>query len=773
MSTTGGNRPTLRADKRTPSTRAAKPAAGAEGKAVGKGAGKTGAAKPPTRRKAPPKRTRGTPRRTGPIGAIRSLIRFVLRMIWVITWRTAFVLGLILAGAVFYFYTQLPPFTELIDGRVRGSVTMLDRYDKVYAWRGEQFDSITDIDQVSKFAKDAVIATEDRRFYWHLGISPRGVASAMRINMAEGRSALSGHGGSTLTQQTAKLLCLGVVYDPASGMSEADYEADCRRTTIGRKLREAVFALAMEMKYTKDEILVIYFNRAYLGASTRGFEAAAQRYFGVPASALDPSQSAMLAGLLKAPTRFAPTNSLKRAQERAETVVKLMYEQGYLTEKERDYAVAHPARLSEAAQARAGGYFADWVMNTGPSYLLEDTTEDVIVKTTLDPAIQNSAEEAMQFIFQEKVKGDSEAQAAIVVMSADGAVRAMVGGRETRVSGAFNRATMAKRQTGSSFKPFVYATAMDLGYSPLATVVDEPFCMAIRGQPDYCPKNYTREFEGRITLTRALADSLNIPAVRVSETVGRDNVRKVASEFGIDNALATGPSLALGVSESTLLEMTGAYAGILNGGRSVKPYGVTELRLNGEDEALMGAGGGYGERVISEKAARNLVYMMNQVIESGTGRRAKLGDRPAAGKTGTTQAARDAWFIGFTADYVTGVWLGYDDNTPLTGVTGGGLPAEIWHEAMMRITEGMPINPLPMDIPQQATQPVTQDPNLAAQQGTGAPAPDTGGIGAPEAAAPAQPAQPAQEAQPQRQRRQGNIGERILRDVGSLFGRRN
>ncbi|SDK63023.1 transglycosylase domain-containing protein [Aliiruegeria lutimaris] len=743
MSSTGGKRPTLRADKRYPS--------GGSGKSpVKKSTPKKSAPKAASvkrsRRKTTARKSTRTPRR-GVFGWIRGAIGFVLGLIWSIIWRSSVVLGLILAGAVLYFYAQLPPFTEQIDGRTRGSVTLLDRNGEVFAWRGEQFESITDIGQISRHAKNAVVATEDRRFYWHMGISPRGIASAVRINLSEGRSALSGHGGSTLTQQTAKLLCLGVPYDPATGMNEGEYEADCRRTTIGRKLKEAVYSMAMELKYTKDEILVIYFNRAYLGASARGFEAASQRYFGVPASQLAPGQAAMLAGLLKAPTRYAPTNNLKRSQDRADTVIKLMYDQGYLTEAERDHAWANPATLSEAAQAHAGGYFADWVMDTGPNYLTRDTTEDVILRTTLDQGIQRSAEEALQFIFQEKVRDGSEAQAAIVVMSADGAVRAMVGGRETRVSGAFNRATMAKRQTGSSFKPFVYAAALDLGYTPLATVVDEPYCISLPGQPNYCPKNYSREFKGRVTLTKALADSLNIPAVKVSEAVGRENVRKIASDFGIDNELAVGPALALGVSESTLLEMSGAYAGILNGGRSVTPYGLMELRLEGESEPLMGQGGGFGERVISDTAARNLVYMMNQVVEAGTGQRAKLGERPAAGKTGTTQAARDAWFIGFTADYVTGVWMGYDDNTPLSGVTGGGLPTEIWHEAMVRIHEGKPINPLPMDIPQNAAQP---DPHSEGAPGT---------------------AQSSNTRAPQPKK--DNLAERILRDVGSIFGRRN
>jgi membrane peptidoglycan carboxypeptidase len=338
-------------------------------------------------------------------------------------------------------------------------------------------------------------------------------------------------------------------------------------------------------------------------------------------------------------------------------------------------------------------------MGSGPEFLTRDTTEDVVIRTTLDPRIQRAAEAAMKTVFAEKVREGSKAQAAIVVMSADGAVRAMVGGRDTTAIGAFNRAIMAQRQTGSAFKPFVYATALELGLGPLDAVVDEPYCLDIPGSGRWCPENYTRDYKGRVTLTEALAQSLNIPAVKISERVGRDKVRRVADDFGIESDLADGPALALGASESTLLEMTGAYAGILNGGSSVTPYGMTDLRLMGEETPLMARQTGIGERVIRESAARDLVYMMSRVVEAGTGQRARLPGREAAGKTGTTQAARDAWFLGFTADYVAGVWMGYDDNTPLTGVTGGGLPAEIWREAMVRVHEGLPARPLPMQRP--------------------------------------------------------------------------
>ena len=695
----------LVADKRYPS-KGRKPSAA---KRSAKPAGKKSTARKTTTRKTTRKASR---KRSGGGGGIfRRLFRWMFRLIWGLTWRVGAVTALLLALAVGVVYSTLPDVDALLDGRARGSVTLLDREGKVFAWRGDQFGGVITADTVSPHLKNAVIATEDKRFYRHFGISPRGVASAVRINLSEGRGPLSGHGGSTITQQTAKLLCLGVPYVPEDWESEAAYESDCRQGSLWRKGKEAIYALAMEVKYTKDEILTIYLNRAFLGAGARGFEAASQRYFGKSAAEVSPAEAAMLAGLLVAPTRYAPTNNLKRSQDRARLVVGLMETQGYLSSAQAGEARSRPAELSAAAAARAGGYFADWVMASGPEFFTRNTTEDVVIRTTLDQRLQQSAEEALQFIFQEKVREGSKAQAAIVVMSADGAVRAMVGGRQTRVSGAFNRATQALRQTGSSFKPFVYATALELGYSPLDTVMDEPTCWNIAGSGQWCPKNYTNKYYGRVTLADALKNSLNIPAVVVAETAGLDNVRTVASGFGIASDLAEGPALALGASESTLIEMTGAYAGILNGGSAVEPYGLTELKLLGDDSPVMVTTTGIGERVINDKAAKQLTWMMERVVSQGTGGRAKLPGWQVAGKTGTTQAARDAWFIGFTADYVAGVWMGYDDNTPLSGVTGGGLPAEIWKETMLRVTEGMTPTPLPMiapDPPVQVAQPRRQ-----------------------------------------------------------------
>ncbi len=735
MSVTDNGRPPLVADRRY---------AAAQKSSATSGGGRRPPAKPPAKTRVS---TRRPAHRRKPTGFFGGILRWIMRVIWGIGWRVAFLLAIVVGSVTLFFYQKLPDVTELLDGRARGSVTLLDRNDQVFAWRGETFGGQIDAASISADLRNAVVATEDRRFYWHLGVSPRGIVSAIRINLAEGRGPLEGNGGSTITQQVAKLLCLGVPYDPTAWKSEADYETDCRKGGLVRKLKEMPFAFALEAKYSKNEILTIYLNRAYLGAGARGFEAAAQRYFGKSANQVGPAESAMLAGLLKAPSFYAPTNNLERARDRAGVIVGLMEDQGYLTSAQAEDARANPAQLSEAAATRSGGFFADWVMESGPAFLTKDTTEDVIVRTTLDQRLQKAAETALADVFATKIKEGSKAQAAIVVMSADGAVRAMVGGRKIEAAGSFNRATQALRQTGSAFKPFVYAAALDLGYSAADFVDDSPLTINIPGSGPWTPSNYDHEFRGVVTLTEALTDSLNIPAVRVSEAVGRDLVRQVAASFGIRSDLAAGPALALGASESTLIEMTGAYAGILNGGSAVQPYGLIDLRLQGEDQPLMGQEGGMGERVIAETAARELTYMLTQVIEKGTGRRAALPDRQVAGKTGTTQAARDAWFVGFSADYVAGVWMGYDDNTPLTGVTGAGLPAEIWHEVMLRVHEGVPVTPLQLIVP---------EPRLPPQ--SAATVAQTGGTAA---------------AQPQSTARQPDMAENILREVLGAFGGNN
>ena len=710
MATNGNRRPPLVADRR-----AGKQTRARSGQSSGGGG------------RRPPRKP--APKRGGNI--LVRLIRWVFRLIWGIAWRGALAVALVMAAATFYFYTTLPSdLTDLLDGRARGSVTMLDADGQVFAWGGETFGGYTTSDQVSENLVHAIVATEDRRFYWHMGVSPRGILGAIMSNIAAGRGPFRGAGGSTITQQVAKLLCLGRPYDPDTWATEAEYESDCREGTVWRKIQELPYAFALELHYTKADILTIYINRAFLGAGSRGFEAASQRYFGHSAATLNPAEAAMLAGLLVAPSYYAPTRNLERAQERAAVVLGLMHEQGYLTDAEYEHARTHPATLHDAADRSTGGFFADWVMQTGPAWLTRDTTEDVRIQTTLDQHIQQQAEAAVADIFATRVREGSTAEAAVLVMSADGAVRAMVGGR-SYVPGGFNRATQALRQTGSAFKPFVYALAMDDGYQPYDLVDDSPLTINVPGSGPWTPRNYTNDFLGYMTLVEALARSQNIPAVRISEAMGRERVRQAANAFGLHSDLAEGPSLALGSSEATLLDMTAAFSGILNGGSAVRPYGFTSLTLAGESTPLMTIGSGIGERVISADAAQRLIWMMSQVIEApyGTGRRARLPDgRQAAGKTGTTTSARDAWFVGFTADYVVGVWMGNDDNSPLTGVTGGGLPAVLnaANEVAALISAGTPLHPLPMIVPRRPDlEPPTTRGAAGATQGTGGSLSDT------------------------------------------------
>ncbi len=614
------------------------------------------------------------------------LFGVVLRTIWWVGLRVGVVVALIVGATTWYFYETLPPMEQLLDGRERGSVTLLDRNGRTFAWRGAQYQTLR-AEEASPHLVNAVLATEDKRFYDHFGLDPRGIARALVTNARAGRVV---QGGSTITQQVAKLLFFE------------------NTRSLERHIKQVPIVLAMELKYSKDDILSIYLNRAYLGAGSQGFEAAARRYFGKSARSVTPAEAAMLAGLLKAPSRYAPTSDIQAAQGRAEVIVDLMEEQGYLTRVEADLARALPAQLSDTAAGRNGSAFADWVMTAGPDFLTHATTEDVVMSTTFDPTIQRSAVQALDEVFKTKVKAGSKAQAAIVVLSPDGAVRAMVGGRNIGRVGQFNRATQALRQPGSAFKPLVYAAGLEAGLDPYSIVPDTPLTIDVPGSGPWSPKNYTRNYRGDITLTEAFRESINTVAVRVSEYAGRGKVRQIARDLGINEPLAQGPALALGVSEITLLELTGAYAGILNGGRRSSPYGLLDLRLKQDNQLLMGSDRVPPVPVLSKTTAGYLTFMMADAVANGTGRRAKLDDRPAAGKTGTTQAARDAWFIGFTGDYVTGVWMGYDDNTPLTGVTGGGLPAEIWHEVMVRIHEGLPPAPLPMLVPAMPAAQVAQ-----------------------------------------------------------------
>lgn len=625
----------------------------------------------------------------------RKISLFFFKLIWRFFWRAGVVIFICMSTAVSYYYLDLKEFGILLDERSRGSVTLENNIGEVFAWRGDNFTKNLTANNISPHLKNAILVTEDRKFYTHFGISPRGITNAIYINLKEGRSPLSGHGGSTITQQTAKLMCLGKPFRQSEWKNENSYEASCRTSTVWRKLKEALFSISLEFKFSKDEILTIYINRVFLGAGTRGFEAAAQRYFGKSAKIVNPSEAAMLAGLLKAPTRYAPTNNLKRSQERANLIIGLMESQKFLSTLEAKFARENPAVLSKHAQSKAGGYFADWVMASLPKYLTYETTEDVVIKTTFDPVMQKAAEEAVRQVFKNQVSQHSKAQAAIIIMSPNGAVRAMVGGREKSGTGLFNRATQALRQTGSSFKPIVYATALEMGYSPNDLVNDEQITFDLPGSSTWTPKNYSNAFSGEVSLTKAFSESLNIPAIKISEAIGRKNVTELGNKFGLFSNPNNGPAIALGTSESTLLDLVGAYATILNQGTKIVPFGWEKLQLKkNKNEILMAKSDRPTMKIITPETAENLVFMMSEVTKNGTGKRAQFSNWELAGKTGTSQSARDAWFIGFSKHYVAGVWMGYDDNTPLQGVTGGGLPADIWRTAMAEIHSNLVPAPL-------------------------------------------------------------------------------
>ena len=597
-----------------------------------------------------------------------------------LVWLSIRVSIIFLASAVttiVYFYLIIPPFEDVLDGRKQGSVTFLDKNGEAFAWRGQQFDQSLRSTNASPYLVQAIISSEDQNFYGHFGVSIRGIIGAIIINLREGRGPLTGHGGSTITQQVAKLLCL---------MNEIKSETNCRRQSIARKILELPFSVALELKFTKPEILSIYMNRVYLGASTTGFEAASQRYFAKSATESSLTEAAMLTALLKAPSRYAPTNNLKLAQSRAAIVIQSMLKQKYISESAASKAIGMPARLSKKAAADYGVHFADWIMSDAPKVLTVKTTEDILIRTTFDPEVQAHLDKTVSTIFKSKVRPGSKAEIAVVVMSASGDVIAMLGGRkDTRTPGQYNRAFQAFRQPGSAFKPFVYAAALQQGYSPnyLLSDTKKPPKKLIKLK--YWPKNYDDKYIGVVPMSYGLINSVNTATVELASLVGIKNVIKLAKGLGIKSELSPNLSLALGSSEVSLLNLTGAYAGFLNQGRPVYPRGWLDLRLKSTEEVLMSSVKEKSEQVIDKNTSQALIHILSAAVQTGTGKSAQISDWHIAGKTGTSQNARDAWFIGFTSNYSIGVWMGSDDNTPLKGVVGGNLPSVIWAEISKKI----------------------------------------------------------------------------------------
>jgi penicillin-binding protein 1A len=583
-------------------------------------------------------------------------------------------LGLLLAlwcailggGALAYFALTLPDTNQLITAERRPSVTILAGDGSIIATFGDLFGQPLTLKQMSPYLPKAVIATEDRRFYSHFGIDPVGL---IRAGVTDLRSGHVVQGGSTITQQLAKTVFL------------------TPERSLIRKVREALLALWLEHRFTKDQILEIYLNRVYLGAGTYGVDAASHRYFGKSAAQLNLYESAVIAGLLKAPTRFNPTRDKEKTAARAAQVLDLMVETGTIDQQQAAAAQKSGTELNKIALTKPGArYFADWIADQVRDFA-GTLDRDLTVRTTLDPRMQAAAETAVTDVLARRGLPDAVSQGALVAMSPDGAVRAMVGGRDYNES-QFNRATQAQRQPGSSFKPFVYLAGVEAGLRPEDRFVDGPIQIG-----NWRPHNYGNKYLGEVSVAEAIAESINTVAVQVAQRAGIPQVIAVANRLGITSALAQDASIALGTNEVNLLELVSAYAPFANGGNGVLAYGITEISDSSGKTVYRRSGSGAGQVIPPDEVA-----VMNQlltgVITHGTGKSAAL-PRPAAGKTGTTQDYKDAWFIGYTADLVAGVWLGNDDNTPMNKVTGGSLPAPVWKNFMLVATQGMPVRPLP------------------------------------------------------------------------------
>ncbi len=570
------------------------------------------------------------------------------------------------------FAAPLDPKIDLYAVNRPQAFTFLDASGALVGHRGAVVGDRLPLEAMPAYLPAAFIAMEDRRFFAHNGIDPLGLGRALLLDIRARRAVA---GGSTISQQTAKIV----------------YTAQER--TVSRKLNELMNAAGLEQSLSKKQILELYLNRIYLGSATYGVDAAARVYFGVSARQVTLPQAAMLATLTRAPSVFSPRRDLARAQGRAIYVLNAMVETGAITPEEAAEAKAHPAVTVDLVGVNARNFFLDAAADQAKELASNNGGTDLIVHTTLEPKLQEAARIAAADVIGKYGKKNRVQEAAVVMMKPDGAVSALLGGVDYENS-VFNRAVQARRQPGSAFKPFVYLAALEAGISPWDVRDDQP--VDING---YRPTNFGNHEYGTLTLADALAHSVNTIAVNLGQEVGIENVIDAARRTGITSPLTPTPSLALGTSEVTPLELTGAYATFANGGNRIHPYMVTEVRR--PDGALL-----YKrpppkpERVIAHEVNRDLLAMMWGVVSGGTGGSASLNPREAAGKTGTTQNSQDAWFVGFTTDYVTSVWMGNDDNSPTRGITGGYLPAMIWKSAMRAAEKGLPIKPLDRSPPQ-------------------------------------------------------------------------
>ncbi len=560
------------------------------------------------------------------------------------------------------------------------AVVFLDRYGNEVGRRGIRHDDSVRLEEFPDHLIKAVLATEDRRFYEHFGIDVIGTARAL---MANARASGVVQGGSSITQQLAKNLFLS------------------NERSLERKIKEAYLALWLEFHLSKTEILKLYLDRAYMGGGSFGATAAAEFYFGKSVKDVTLAEAAMLAGLFKAPTKYAPHNNLPAARARAADVLSFMVDAGFLTEGQVYAARKNPATPIDRKQEIVPDYYLDWAFNevrrlADDNRLANDRV--LTVKTALDPGIQKQAEASLESILRQYGDQYDAKQGATVVMEPDGGVRAMVGGRDYGAS-QFNRAIDALRQPGSSFKPFVYTTALLTGkFKPTTIVTDRPVCVG-----NWCPNNYARSYSGSMPLATALAKSINTIPVQLATAIGEGNnkagrakIVEICRLMGLTTPLTDTVSLPIGAAEVTVMDMTASYAVFANGGYKADPYAAVEIRNSRGDVIYRhDRDAGPRKRIIPEGVIADMNFMLNKVVEEGTGKKAAIEGIKVAGKTGTTNAYRDAWFIGFTGNFVAGVWFGNDDYQSTNKMTGGSLPAMAWHEMMAPAHQGVEIVPIP------------------------------------------------------------------------------
>jgi len=638
------------------------------------------------------KETSRGPRRPKRRAILPRILSFVgVLLIW------GFIAG---AGVVGYYALKMPPIDQINVPKRPPNIAILSDSGTLIANRGDMGGATVRLAELPPYLPRAFIAIEDRRFYQHWGVDPLGVLRALMRNLSSGGTV---QGGSTLTQQLAKNLFL------------------TQERTFARKIQEVILALWLEHKYTKDQLLELYLNRVYFGSGAYGVEAAAQKYFGHPARMITLPEAAMLAGLMKAPTKLAPTHNPAGARERAAQVIAAMREEEFITGPMADLALLHPAQVQRSKGAGSYNYAADYVMD-----LLDETVgivdQDILVTTTINLALQNAAERALTEELDRKGARYGVGQGALVALAPDGGIKVLIGGRNYAES-QFDRAVAAHRQPGSAFKPFVYLAALEAGLTPDSVREDAP--INIKG---WQPENYTHAYQGPVTLTRALSQSLNTVAARLGNEVGVKTVIHVARRLGIDSELQANASLALGTSEVTPLEITSAYVPFANGGIGVQPHIILKV-VTAKNKLLYQRKGRSNGRVIGEAVLAEMNRMMEETLVSGTAHGAGVAGWQSAGKTGTSQDWRDAWFIGYTSHLITGVWLGNDDNSPTHKASGGTLPVAIWSRFMKVAHQNVPPQPLPggtWQAPAQATQtmpPMAGDTGYEVPREIGAPPP--------------------------------------------------